>query len=77
MMVFFYAMRHSCNIAPCRRRRGHHVLSGYALAAASITSLEIGLRFGGMVDEAPRPGTKGSDTPPNSVADIIMTLASN
>ena len=27
----------------------------------------------GMVDEAPRPGTNGSDSSPNSVADIIIT----
>ena len=31
-----------------------------ALAAASIISEEIGLRFCGMVLLAPRPGTKGS-----------------
>ena len=41
-----------------------------ALAAASISSLEIGLRFCGMVEDAPRPGTNGSDTSPNSVADM-------
>ena len=44
-----------------------------ALAAASINSLEIGLRFCGMVDDAPRPGTNGSDTSPNSVEAIIIT----
>src|ERR1700682_1830440 len=43
-----------------------------AFAAASINSLDIGLRFCGIVEDAPLPGTNGSDTSPNSVADIIM-----
>ena len=44
-----------------------------ALAVARISSDEIGLRFCGMVEEPPRPFTKGScASPPNSVAIISM-----
>ncbi len=42
------------------------------LAAASINSEPIGLRFCGMVEEAPRPGWKGSSTSPVSVCIISM-----
>lgn len=41
--------------------------------AASINSDEIGLHFCGMVEEAPRPVTKGSYTSANSVEAMIMT----
>jgi hypothetical protein len=43
------------------------------LAAARMSSLEIGLRFCGIVEDAPRPGTKGSETSPSLVAIISMT----
>ena len=42
------------------------------LLAARMTSLEIGLRFCGMVLDAPRPGTKGSETSPTSLEDMRM-----
>lgn len=38
-----------------------------------MSSLEIGLRFCGIVEDAPRPGMKGSETSPSSVAIISMT----
>src|SRR4029077_15755504 len=41
--------------------------------AASISSDEIGLRFCGIVEDAPRPLTKGSYTSANSVEAMIMT----
>jgi hypothetical protein len=42
-------------------------------AFASRTSEEIGLRFCGMVEDAPRCEAKGSNTSPISVAIRIMT----
>ncbi len=43
------------------------------LAAARISSHEIGLRFCGIVELEPRPATNGSAASPNSVADISIT----
>ena len=44
-----------------------------ALAAARISSHEIGLRFCGIVELEPRPASNGSAASPNSVADISIT----
>ena len=48
-----------------------------ALAVATISSQEIGLRFCGMVEEPPRPGACGSATSATSVCINSMTSVAN
>lgn len=40
--------------------------------AANTTSLKIGFRFCGIVDDAARCGTKGSETSPSSFEDAML-----
>src|SRR3954464_274902 len=50
----------------------HGVQHQAGVLTASISSEEIGLRFCGMVEDAPRPFTNGSYSSANSVDAMIM-----